>query len=88
MKATELAVSSRGAAISRPFAQIFRRYQAEAEVLELVMRLSPALLGLTLHSDHSNEWEPKRWEKCIATLARGIAASAHLHSNRVDTVGH
>ena len=52
--------------------------QAEAEVLELLLRVSPALHGLTLHSDHGREWDEAQWARCVSAVARGVAASSEL----------
>ena len=54
---------------------------AEAEVLELLMRVSPALHGLTLHDGgmgSSAVHEPTKWAACVAALARGVSAAEHL----------
>ena len=52
---------------------------AEAEVLELLMRVSPALHGLTLHDGGMHGTIGcKKWAACVSALARGVAAAEHL----------
>ena len=54
---------------------------AEAEVLELLLRVSSALHGLTIHDggDRSRWPDEAAWARCVAALARGVANSHSLH---------
>ena len=54
---------------------------AEAEVLELLLRVSSALHGLTVHDggDRSRWPDEAAWARCVGALARGVANSHSLH---------
>ena len=54
---------------------------AEAEVLELLLRVSTSLHGLTLYDGGmGGDWDEARWSVCIAAVARGVKASRALVS--------
>ena len=49
---------------------------AEAEVIELLLKVSPALHGLTLHDGGLGQaWDARQWARCTAAISRGIGAT-------------
>ena len=53
--------------------------RAEAEVLELLLRVAPSLNALTLHDGGMGAgWAPSEWDLCVAAIARGLSASRSL----------
>ena len=54
---------------------------AEAEVIELLLKVSPALHALTLHDGGpEGQMDEATWQRCTEALARGIAAAPQLHT--------
>ena len=57
---------------------------AEAEVLELLLRTSPELQALTVHSGAATRTAAE-WHLCVAALARGVGASRVLRTLNLRT---
>ena len=53
--------------------------RAEAEVLELLLRVAPSLEALTLHDGGMGaNWDVAAWAVCVAAIARGLRGSRSL----------